>query len=193
MRRIISKHKIDKKKRRNQFIVSGILVFIMFFSVLGYSFGGRENGNIKKINYNGFEFVNQNDFWVLNIKGFNFIFRHNPQEVEKIYSNLNSLDNYLGEPLYIYSENNEAELEIYKNFDPRFNSIVQRIQPACFLAEECEENWPIKTCEDNFIIIKESNITKIIQDKNCVFIESQKENLTRITDEFLFKILGIEQ
>ena len=32
----------------------------------------------------------------------------------------------------------------------------------------------------------------IYQQENCVFIEGPRENLTQITDEFLFKITGIE-
>ena len=59
--------------------------------------------------------------------------------------------------------------------------------------ENCEEDYPIKTCDDNFIIIKENNNTGIIQSESCVFIQGQQENLTMITDEFLFKVFGITQ
>jgi hypothetical protein len=56
---------------------------------------------------------------------------------------------------------------------------------------DCEETLPIKTCEDNFIIIKENNFTNIIQEDNCVFIQGPSENLTMVSDEFLFHILGV--
>ena len=70
--------------------------------------------------------------------------------------------------------------------------IVQRIQPAC-LDKECDEdeNLAVKNCTDNFIIIKKDDVSKIEQEDNCVFISAPQENLTRITDEFLFKILSI--
>jgi len=190
MRKIVSKYKEDKKRKRNQLIVGFVLIFIMFFSVLGYSLGGRDaTEDSNKINYNGFEFENQNGFWVLNMGNFDFIFRYNPEQVEKSYSLVNPLNNYYQKPLYVSSESIEAESEIYINL----NQIVLRMQPACLEGEECEdENMAVKTCADNFIIIRESNFSNIIQEENCVFIKAPQENLTRITDEFLFKILGVE-
>lgn len=191
MRKIISKYKKDKKKKQNGMIIGLILVGVMLFSVLGYSFQGKENNDEKKLNYNDFEFIEQNGFWFTNVENLQFAFRYNPQQVEEINSELKYLNNYYGKPLYISSENSEAELEIYRNLFYQ-NQIVQRMQSACLNKEECEnEDLPVKTCVDNFIIIKENNNSEIIQEKNCVFIQGKKENLTQITDEFLFKILGI--
>jgi len=65
------------------------------------------------------------------------------------------------------------------------------MQNACLEEEGCKEDWPTKTCEDNFIIIEEKNETSIIQDNNCVFIQGPQENLTKISDEFLFRVLGV--
>lgn len=189
MRNIISSKNKRKKDRIKKFAVGGVLIFIMFFSVLGYAFSGRENEDAEKIDYNGFEFVNQNGFWLLNLGSFDFAFKHNPHEVKKIYSLLNPVNNYQGLPLYISSESDEAQLEIARNL----NQIVQRIQPACLNKYKCEGNWPVKNCTDNFIIIKKDDISKITQEDNCVFISGPQENLTMMADEFLFKILGIKQ
>jgi len=192
MRKIISKQEEEKKKKRNQLIVGFVLIFIMLFSVLGYSFGGG-NESTTKIKYNGFKFVKQGESWILNTENFNFIFENNPNQVEKINSDLKNLENYYGKPLYMYSENYEAEMEIYRNLF-YYNQIVQRMQDACLEGNEteCDGALPVKNCGDNFIIIRESNETKIIQENNCVFIEGEQGNLTKITDEFLFKILEIE-
>ena len=190
MRKIISKYKEGKRKRRNGMIIGLILVGVMLFSVLGYAFRGGGNDDVEKLNYNGFEFVEQNGFWFTSIENFQFAFRYNPQQVEEIDSELKYLENYYGKPLYISSENSEAELEIYRNLFYQ-NQIVQRMQSACLEEEECDENLPVKTCENNFIIIKKNNNSEIIQEENCVFIKGGEENLTKITDEFLFKILGI--
>lgn len=186
MRSITSKKNTNKAK---QLMLGLILVVVMFISVLGYAFQGKEDDSNKKINYNGFEFIDKNGFWFLNIGNSEFVFKHNPNEVEKIDSQLKYLSYYSGKPLYIFSEDNlEAELEIYRNLQ----KTALRISPAYLEGEEGNENYPIKTCEDNFIIIKESNNTNIIQNQSCVFIEGPKENLTKIADEFLFKILDIE-
>ena len=185
MRKIGSKYQEEKRRKRNQLILGFILIFVMFFSVIGYSFQGIVNEDVEEFNYNGFEFTEQNGFWILNQNNINFIFRYNPNEVPKINSELKNLNNYNGKPLYISSESIEAESEIYTNL---FQS-VERIQNACL--EECDENLPIKTCEDNFIIIKEGD-EKIVQDNNCVFITGEINDLTKLSDEFLFKILEIK-
>ncbi len=191
MRRITTRSQEAKQKRTKQFIVGGVLIVIMFFSVLGYAFrGSGDEDDDQKINYNGFEFVRQNNFWFLELGDFQFAFKYNPKQVEQVSSQVNFLNTYSRKPLYVFTESQEAGEEIYRNFNPQYNNIVQRMQNACF--EECEEDVPIKTCEDNFIIIEESEIVEIIQNQSCVFIRGPLENLTMITDEFLFKIIGVE-
>ncbi len=116
------------------------------------------------------------------------VFRYNPEHVEKSYSQIKLIDNYYQKPLYIYSESSEAETEIYVNL----GQVALRTQPACLDGEKCKnENLATKTCSDNFIIIKESNSTDITQEENCVFIQAPSYSLTGLTDEFLFKVLGI--
>ena len=89
----------------------------MFFSVLGYTFGDGGNGDIKKINYKGYEFIYENGFWKVNVGNFNFFFTYNPEEVWKSDSNLNLLNKYSGKPLYISSESVDSETELYRNLD----------------------------------------------------------------------------
>ncbi|MEJ2267816.1 MAG: hypothetical protein P8X70_01945 [Nanoarchaeota archaeon] len=190
MRKITSKYKEEKKKKRNAIAIGIVLIAIMFFSILGYSFQGKSGDRKKKIKFNDFEFENINNFWVLNMNKMKFSFMYSPYETEKIEGDLRGINNYYGKPLYVHSENNEAEAEIYRNF--AYNSIVERMQNACIEGEKCEGDFPIKSCEDNFIIIKESNKTEIYQENNCVFIESPKEEMLKTIDGFLFDILGIQ-
>ena len=111
MKRITSKKDREKRQKLNQFIIGGVLIFIMFASVFGIivnSFG-EEDSELKKINYNGFEFVNQNDFWILELEGFQFIFKNNPKQIElnesvNISPGINFLNSYSGKPLYVFSE-----------------------------------------------------------------------------------------
>lgn len=197
MRKIISKEEEAKKRKKNQFIVGGVLIVVMFFSTLGFAFQGghtgRSNTNSNEIVYNNFRFINQHDLWFTGNGHLNFVFTYNPNEIEESKYFINPLIDYQGKPLYIYSEDENAETEIQRNFDPRANPIVQRIQPACLNKEECEGDLPIKTCEDNFIIIRESEISKVVQEENCVYIEGPKGNLTQITDGFLFNLFEIVQ
>jgi hypothetical protein len=189
MRKIISKKSEAQKKKKNQIIVGIILVVIMFGSTFGIivdSFG-KNTDTKNRIIYNEIEFVKSNDYWFAKIRGIDFAFKYSPKEVIFIDGKVNDLDEYADMPVYVYSEDYTAELEIYRNF----NNIAQRIQGACL--EKCDKNLPIKTCEDRFIIIQESNETNIVQDKNCVYITGNKEDLIKITDEFLFKTIGIKE
>lgn len=188
MRRLKPKGSEAKRQKKNQIIIGTILIIVMFGSVFGVivgSFGARESSN--KIKYNGFEFIKQNNFWILQIGNFNFVFKYNPNEIPEINTEIKYLNNYYNKPLYLSSENPEATYEIVSNLNP----VTLRTQNACLNESDCEGDLPLKTCEDNFIIIEEKNQTNIIQDNNCVFIQGPKENLTMISDEFLFHILGI--
>jgi hypothetical protein len=192
MRRLNSKHKEAKRQKRNQVIIGSILVFVMFSSVLGYatlnfSQSGEDTETSNSVNYNNFEFANQNGFWILNKDNTNFIFKNNPHQVPRINSELNGLEGYNGKPLYISSSNVEASSEIRNNL---FRYVL-RIQEACLENEVCEGNFPVKSCEDNLIVIKEG-AQGITQKNNCVFIQGEEKDLTKLTDEFLFKVLGIE-
>ncbi len=189
MRKIVSKKEQEKKAKRNQWVVGIVLVFIMMFSVLGYSFGGRSNNEEEKITYGEFEFVEQNGFWSTQIGNFEFAFNYNPNEVAEQNASLKKVNNYQGKPLYLSSENYKSSSEIYNNL----NRFALRMQNACTEEQECEENLPVKTCEDNFIIIRKTNETKLYQNESCVFIEGPEEELIKLTDEFLFQILGIRK
>ncbi|MFA5071530.1 MAG: hypothetical protein WC511_04165 [Candidatus Pacearchaeota archaeon] len=191
MRKIISKKESDKKNRRIQLIVGIFLILIMALSTIGYSLNNNPENNSKKIIYNNIEFVSENNLWNANIGNFQFGFLYNPTETEKINSSLDYLNEYDNLPLYIYSENSDAMMEIYRNLF-YYNQIVERLQEACPEGEICAKEIPIKNCTNNFIVIKKSEISEIKQEDNCVFISGKDEELTRITDGFLFKISGIQ-
>jgi hypothetical protein len=190
MRALESKKEAAKKQRKNQIIIGAILIFVMLgstFAIVVDSFNGNKT-NANKVEYKGYTFLNQNDFWATTIGNYQFLFKYNPTQVEQINGTLNYITSYSGKPIYIFSEDYVAEVEIYRNL----GNIVARFQGACLDEKNCQENWPIKDCTNNFIIIKIANESKIYQNQSCVFIEGKQENLTQITDEFLFKITGIE-
>ena len=190
MRKIVSKSEKEKRVRRKQFIVSGVMIFIMFFGTIGYAFQGKDDSDSsKKVNYNGLDFEARGDYWITSVGELNFVFRYNPKEVDGMnFSDVKFLENYLEKPLYISSENVGAISEVGRNLE----QVVLRISKAC-LDENCSGDFPIKSCEDNFIVIREASVPMIVQENNCVFIEGPEDNLTSITDEFLFNILGIRE
>lgn len=190
MRKIVSKKDKEKIQKRNRILGSIILVIIMFFSTIGYSFMNRGSGSeIEMINYNGIDFFKQGEYWLMNSQIGDFYFKYNPKQTKDTPNYLSEIESYSGKPIYVYTESEEAYLEIYRNLEP----FAQRIQQACLENKECVGNYPIKNCNDTLIIIQESQEEDIYEKDNCVFIKGKKENLTMLSDEFLFKIFGIKE
>jgi hypothetical protein len=202
MRKLGSKKQEAKKKQRNQIIIGAILVVVMFGSVFGLvtmNFNNPEN-NGNQVTYNGYDFTNQGPYWYLTIGGKDYFFQYNPFQIQESFNltteNLKYLSAYSGAPLYINSQENvNAESEIGRTF----SGVSLRTQKACLdnngtTLENCDVNLPLKDCSNNFIIVRtsEDNENKIYQDKNCVFIEGPSENLIKLTDDYLFKIMGIK-
>ena len=189
MKRLISKSEKERKTKRNQIIIGVSLAFLMVLSVLGFALQGNTNNedeNSEKVVYNGLEFTYIDGFWRIG----SFAFKYNPEQVPEIGSELKDVTFYQGLPAYIYSENEEAETEARVNL----LQITDNVQRACIDEEgiNCSKELPIKTCEDNFVIIKENNISLIKQENNCVYIEGPEEELVGLVDQFLFKIFGVK-
>jgi hypothetical protein len=200
MRRISNKRKEAKSKKMKQLGIILVLAFVLLGSTFGFIFSMGSFDDPSSINqesietrYNGETFISQNGFWFLNKYGANFSFISSPSETDSLVLEReeisNTINDYSNVPIYIYSENSNAELEIYKNIFP----IAERVQNACPSGKECSnENWPVKDCSENLIIIEESSVNEIVQEENCVYIRGNENNLIQISDEFLFKILGVK-
>jgi len=190
MRKIKTKNSEAKKQRRNNTLIGLLLIFVMFFSVVGYGFMGQnEEQEDRKIDYKGHTFLRAGDYWVTSIGSYQFGFRNNPSELEDSDEEVKYLNSYSNKPLYLLSGNQEAELALRINL----NQVAQRIQYACLDEETCEGDFPVKDCGgDNFIIIKEENISKIEQDGTCVILQGPVKNITKITETFLLKTIGIK-
>ena len=187
MRKIISKYEQDKKKRRNQFIIGGVLMTIMLISVLGYAFQGQlinpaggssSNGSIT---YNGITFENQSGFWVTTYKNQNLVFTYNPSEITNSVNITENINDISGKPLYIYSDDNNAESELTMNLAEFANGII----PLQSLSNE--------DCSNNEIIIQNNSIPSVNQEQNCILISGQGQDLIAMTDNVLFKLFGIRQ
>ncbi len=191
MRKIISKEESSKKKRTNQIIVGTLLVFVMIFSTLGYAFmGGDETSKeTNEVNYNGYKLISNGNSWVLTLGDYQFGFLKKPSETSaEISGELKLLNNYVNKPFYISSQDNYAASEIYKNL----GQVASRWQFACIDNKDCDKDYPIKNCSSNFIILKTGNSNSISQQDNCVFIQSNNTDLIGVSDEFLYKVLGVK-
>ena len=112
-----------------------------------------------------------------------FQFSYLPAEVENITVEGNySLASYAGQVVY-FNDYGEGADEIIINFE-RF---LRRYQKACYANETCEEDLPVKDCNDNFIVFREGE-NFVHRDNNCVFIVGDS---LRGADAFIYKVLKI--
>lgn len=190
MRKIETREEREKRNSRNKLIVGLILVVLMVLSTAGYAFFSRGNvATVKKIEYNGVRFsLLEDGRWHGIIQNQEYATIFNPKEAENVTGNVApGVEKYSGKPLYFsYDSDRESTDEISRNLG-RF---TERVQYVCI--DECEEDWPVKKCaSDNVIIIKDSNTTIIRQEEKCVYIFAPRDDLVRASDAFIFKTAGL--
>ncbi len=195
MKSIITKKEQEKKTQRNQIMIGIILIGLMLLSTAGYALSGGGDGSggtstTQKIDYNGISFVKNSEIWQFEKNGNVFTTRFNPQETQeiKVLSYL-KLEDYNSKPLYFVGSNDEAIYELNRGL----NDKVLRVQKACLSEKDCKDNFPVKDCNENIIIIQEpqNESENIYRTNNCVFIVANSTEQVKYSDALLFKILGI--
>ena len=197
MRSIISNVDKEKVARRNKLIFGLFLILIMLFSTIGFAFNFRLTGNVvEDLEYNGIEFLRDQStgYWTFNLNGNDYFSVYSPEEVADIsFLNFRSVNDYANKPVYFVGEAGDGFAEIYRVL----TNYVSRVGGAC-LDEECEEDYPLKDCSvDNVIIIEEVLSTEegavegITSEGNCVYIRAKPENLVRYADVYMYDLLGI--
>jgi hypothetical protein len=211
--KIVSNEDKEKKVQRNQLIIGVVLILIMLFSTIGFAFSFGITGNaVQEIEYNGVEFFQDPNtgFWGFNVDGRDYFTIYNPEDVQNIsFVNFKQIGDYADKPVYFIGDAGDGFAELYR----ALSGDVQRVGGAC-LDENCEEDYPIKNCSvDNIIIVEEvvedrlgdgnESVNDIVIDKyvdieegistnvNCVYIKAKPENLVRYIDAYIFDLLGV--
>ena len=186
MRQIESAEKKEKKEKKKQQILSGILIFVLVFSIAGYAtFSGTSKEKDNQRTYNGLSFNLENGFWKTTINEKELVFFNLPYDLENISIKMDK----------IFSDYNEKPLYFVGNYPStipyNLDGIPIRMQNACVDNHSCLDNsLPIKNCsEDNILIFIESNESKIYQEENCIYLEG---DLMEVSDKFIYNLLGIE-
>jgi len=202
MKRIISNEDREKVSKRNQLLVGLILILLMLFSTVGFAFSsGISENTIEEEEYGGVKFLRDasTGYWVFEVNGQEFYTVYNPEEVKDIeLINYKTIQNYANKPLYFVGGAGDGFAELYR----ALSGYVLRVGGAC-LDEECGEDYPIKNCEaDNVIIVEDiiqGNNTnsedineEIVTEVNCVYIRARPENQVKYFDAYLFDLLGIK-
>lgn len=189
MKKIKSEKDIEKKKKKNQIIISVVMIALIGLSTLGYAvMNDDSSSNVDKtFVYAGIKFENVGSYWRILLNQKEFYFRKLPTELGHVEIEGNySLGDYYQQTIYFVNPNAANEGLFYA-----LNGLALRTQGACF-EENCEEqNLPTKTCEDNLIIFRnpEQNETRVTKEENCVFIEG---NYFDGVDRLIYKLINLE-
>ena len=186
MKKIITQEEKDRKNKRNQIIVGVTLVSLIILSSLGYAIMSRsEDTTILKEKYAGLTFQNINGYWTTFVAQKQLYFNKLPEEVLNVsIEGQYSATDYAGQTIYLVNSNPATV-----TLTDFLSTLALRIQEACLEGQECiNSELPVKTCEDNMFVFKESNETKVYKTQNCVFIEG---NHYDAVDRLIYKIYGI--
>jgi hypothetical protein len=191
MRKIQSQSEKDRKTRKNQIVIGVILISVMVFSVLGFGFGGNQQENSKET-YNGFDFFQENGFWVVELQGNRFYFNYLPRELENIStSGTFDIQDYVDKPLYFVNTQPGAAQIILNNI----GGVLLRYQEACVDGESCRnDDLPIKTCGENLIIFSEidnasSFEARVVKEDSCIYISG---DYSKGANALIYDLLGIK-
>jgi len=188
----ISRQEQKRKTRRNQFILVGIVTFLLLGSVFGLIAGSVPSKNKNSFDtYKGYKLSTNGVFYNLTAANHVFYFSNNPNSINITYNitSLPNVTNYAYGPLYLDSKASIPSQELYNTF----SNFAQRIQFACYKNSTCNDpELPIKDCSNNLIIIKTSKENKIYTKDNCVFIEGKPQDLNQLTDIFILKAFKFE-
>lgn len=191
IKRIETKSDREKREKRNKMFIGIVLVIVMLLSTAGYAI--IERGKEDKVVYNGIKFTKTDNGWTWITQNFEMLTQFNPREVKNISSNVvSTASKFISSNVYFVAyrfDEKAASDEIYRNLRP------SRSQYVCLEENandtECAD-LPLKSClKDNVFVVLVKNETKIYEQDNCVFIESDSDNIIKAADRFLFGAFGV--
>ena len=189
------RHVGEGRKKKILGIILGITMFGTLFTFVFFGF----SGGTRSLKYNDFEFLNRGNVWTTIVNDREAIFTYFPSDVELILVNdnvINRLKNVV--QIDTTSEFNDtfaepialAQFQMGSTLN-NFNIFVR----SGFTSEQ--QNFPVIKCEDatNFVPViyfKNSNVTNVYLDNNCIIAEAViQTDVIRIKDRLVYGILGI--
>ena len=176
----------------SKIILTIFIAFIMVTSVIGFIWSsGSTEDNFEILEYNNHEFKNVNGKYLLDINSNEYIFDNSPYDLGDI-----NLDNFNLESnkYYILFDPSDKDLNMEYSIQKLYlvlSSLGINVQLACSKEEGCDNNLPIKTCEDYSFYFKKSTNTKIYKDNLCLVIEGNNEGMSKAIDKINLRLLNI--
>lgn len=186
---------MPKKKRfyQNKAFWTWFILIIFILSTLGIVMNYRTSDTAKPKTYNRYKFFPTNNGFMAIINGKQLFFSHFPADLETIPSNY-ELKLETEKIYFVYNPQDNL------NFDSNMNKLGNivyslNIRPvkACSNETDCPD-IPIVGCDEEVpqFLFKESNITRISQDQNCVVLEAGSQlEAEKLVERIYYRILGI--
>jgi len=191
MRQIKTKEEIERKQNRNKIIIAFVFIGLMVLSTAGFAlFSGNGITGTDSKKYNGVEFsLNENGYWEFQIQNQVFQTSYTPEETGDIESDLISISEINGKPLYFVNPESSSLNEIVYNI----GRYASRYQEVCLKDLNCTNpDNIVKTCDDNVIIFSESDENSVKRDNNCIFLNFSPGNEVLVGNRLIFKSLGVQ-
>jgi hypothetical protein len=182
MRKIETQEIIDARAQRNKKFLTIFMLIILLGSTAGYAFLSFDSGG----SGDGTNVVNGQEQdvsgkWVLDINGQKVYITNSRNDVQNISVNIGTTSrDFAGKTVYISSDSQLA----YSELIYPLSAFASRVQEACY--GKCDKNLPEKNCTDNLIVFEQSDVGKISQSENCIFISGSLREI----DAFIYKLFG---
>lgn len=165
----------------------------MISSVIGFIYSPKDDQSLNQnsINYNGLEFqlTNDNRYFVV-INGNNVIFDNNPNDLQEI--NIPEFQITQDKTYLIFNpDEKDSNLEyIIAKLYYALQAKGIRAVLACSKEENCPNELPIKTCDNESFYLKKANLTKAYKDNKCLVLEGDNININKYVDKIDLKLIG---
>lgn len=192
----ITSRRIGVKRKERKMLLTGLIVFLMIASVLGYAAYQWDAGET----YNGYEFVRIEDYWTTDIGNARLQFHFLPADVEDI-----ELAGNVDYEEYFLVHNSSANMtpmasstmdlvkyEMYLHLKEKFGIPAELATTektnASRMAIACKDATPfIGVIEYSY-----ANNTQIVNENNCIKVEAESESMmVKANDRLLYGLAGI--
>lgn len=180
MRALETQETLEKRRQRNQIILSVAMIVILLGSTAGYAISlitdsesDREFITVPYFNGNA---------WIVPAEGLQFVLQSSPEEARNVSVDGSfSLAQYRGQAVYVAADSEAIQQELAGVF----NAFAQRLQRACY--GTCDNTaLPEKDCTSPLIVWTPGETSRVYANASCVFIEG---DYTAV-DAFLYQLLG---
>jgi len=176
----------------SKIIFALFIAFIMITSVIGFiwSSDSSEN-NFEVLEYKGHQFKNINGKYLLELNGNEYVFDNSPYGLNGFDFEQFSLES---NKYYILFNPVEKDLNMEYSMQKLYlvlRSLNINVQLACSKEEGCDNNLPVKSCEEYSFYMNKGDNIKVHKDNKCVVIQGDNQGISRAVDKINLMLLKV--